>query len=78
VSDPFAHLKENRWREVAEIDDRLQRGEIDLVVGVFNEHQSERTTEELLRGFGFPPTGGAQRSHPEKQGVEYRILWLDA
>jgi hypothetical protein len=220
VSDPFAHLKENRWREVAEIDDRLQRGEIDeeqwhremallvvpaylaadtpwgqsgksgdgedwetarslvaaaidrdgsfldvgcasgylmeclpgwtsfhvepygleiapelaelarrrlpewadriwvgnalawepprsftyirtgleyapssrkralvehllefcerLVVGVFNEHESERTTEALLRSFGFRPTGGARRSHPRKRGMEYRTLWLDA
>jgi hypothetical protein len=49
-----------------------------LVVGVFNEHESERTTEELLRGFGFRPTDGAQRSHPGKRGMEYRILWLDA
>ena len=29
MSDPFAHLKENRWREVAEIDHRFERGEID-------------------------------------------------
>lgn len=29
MSDPFAPLKENKWREVAEIDARLERGEID-------------------------------------------------
>lgn len=29
MSDPFAPLKENKWREVAEIDARLARGEID-------------------------------------------------
>jgi hypothetical protein len=49
-----------------------------LVVGVFNEHESERTTEQLLRGLGFHPAGGARRSHPEKRGMEYRIVWLDA
>jgi hypothetical protein len=27
--DPFAPLKDNAWREVAEIDDRLERNEID-------------------------------------------------
>jgi SAM-dependent methyltransferase len=49
-----------------------------LVVGVFNEHESERTTEELLRSLGLRPTGGARRPHPKKRGMEYRILWLDA
>ena len=150
MSDPFAHLKENRWREVAEIDHRFERGEIDdeqwhramaqlvvpaylaadtpweqsgktgsradwvgarslvgdaierdgsilvpssrrrdlvehllalcerLVVGVFNEHESEDTTAELLRGYGFAPAGRARRSHPEKHGMDYRIVWLDA
>ena len=28
-SDPYAHLKERAWREIAEIDGRLERGEID-------------------------------------------------
>ncbi len=27
--DPYAHLKDNAWREVAELDTRLERGEID-------------------------------------------------
>ena len=49
-----------------------------LVVGVFNEHVLERTTEELLESFGFRPAGRAARPHPRKQGMEYRILWLDA
>jgi 2-polyprenyl-3-methyl-5-hydroxy-6-metoxy-1,4-benzoquinol methylase len=29
VSDPFASLKENAWREVQDLDARLDRGEID-------------------------------------------------
>ncbi len=29
VTDPYAHLKDNAWREIAEIDERLERGEID-------------------------------------------------
>ena len=29
MSDPYAPLKERAWREVAEIDQRLERGEID-------------------------------------------------
>jgi len=29
ATDPYAHLKDNAWREIAEIDARLERGEID-------------------------------------------------
>jgi SAM-dependent methyltransferase len=29
ATDPYAHLKDNAWREIAEIDGRLERGEID-------------------------------------------------
>ena len=29
MTDLYAHLKERKWREVAEIDARLERGEID-------------------------------------------------
>lgn len=28
-TDPYAHLKDRAWREIAEIDGRLERGEID-------------------------------------------------
>jgi hypothetical protein len=83
VTDPFAHLKENRWREMAEIDDRLERGEIDepewhsemarLVVPAYFAADTP-----LLRRLGFHPAGGARRSHPEKLGMEYRIVWVDA
>jgi hypothetical protein len=29
VTDPYAPLKENRWQEIAAVDERLERGEID-------------------------------------------------
>jgi len=29
MGDPYAHLKDRAWREIAEIDGRLERGEID-------------------------------------------------
>jgi len=31
-TDPYGPLKDHAWREVAEIDDRLERGEIDVAV----------------------------------------------
>jgi SAM-dependent methyltransferase len=49
-----------------------------LVVGVFNEHESERTTEEALRSWGYEPAGRAARPHRRKRGMEYRVLWLDS
>jgi SAM-dependent methyltransferase len=49
-----------------------------LVVGVFGEHVSERTTEELLRAWCHEPAGRSVRPNPRKPGMEYRVLWLDA
>jgi SAM-dependent methyltransferase len=49
-----------------------------LVVGVFNEHESERTTEELLRGFGYTIAGVSERTNRRKSGLRYRALWIDA
>lgn len=49
-----------------------------LIVGVFNEHESERTTEETLRSWGLRIAGRSERSHPRKHGMEYRVLWIDA
>ena len=49
-----------------------------LVVGVFNEHESERTTEELLRSWGHRIAGRSERAHRRKPGMEYRVLWLDS
>jgi SAM-dependent methyltransferase len=49
-----------------------------LIVGVFPEHEDERTTEELLRGWGFRIAGRSERANRRKPGMEYRVLWIDA
>ena len=49
-----------------------------LIVGVFGEHESERTTEETLRGWGFRIAGRSERANRRKPGMEYRVLWIDA
>ena len=49
-----------------------------LIVGVFNEHESERTTEEALRSWGFRIAGRSERAHRRNLGMEYRVLWIDA
>jgi hypothetical protein len=49
-----------------------------LIVGVFPEHKDERTTEELLRGWGFPIASRSERANRRKPGMEYRVLWIDA
>jgi SAM-dependent methyltransferase len=48
-----------------------------LIVGTFNEHESERTTEEALRSWGFAIAGAAARAHRRHPGMEYRALWVD-
>lgn len=48
-----------------------------LVVGVFNEHESEQTTEQLLREHGFVPSGNSERTNRKKPGMRYRVLWLE-
>jgi hypothetical protein len=47
-----------------------------LVVGVFNEHESERTTGQFLREHGFEPAGRSERANRKKPGMRYRVLWL--
>lgn len=49
-----------------------------LLVGVFNEHESERTTEEDLESWGLAVAGRTARANRHKPGMEYRVLWLDA
>jgi hypothetical protein len=49
-----------------------------LVVGVFNEHESERTTEDALESWGFAAAGRSLRENRHKPGMEYRVLWIDA
>jgi hypothetical protein len=63
----------HRGRELVE---RLSSCCDRLVIGVFNEHETERTTEELLRSWGFAVTGQSARPNRRKPGMEYRVLWL--
>jgi SAM-dependent methyltransferase len=49
-----------------------------LIVGVFNEHERERTTEESLGAWGFAIAGRTARPHARHAGMEYRAVWLDA
>lgn len=49
-----------------------------LVIGAFDEHASERTTEDTLRSWGFSITGQSVRAHHNKPGTEYRVLWVDS
>jgi SAM-dependent methyltransferase len=48
-----------------------------LVIGVFNEHESEQTTENVLESWGFRATGRSVRANRHKPGMEYRVLWVD-
>ena len=56
---------------------RLLRYGERLVIGVFNEHESERTTAGALREWGFEPSGSSTRRRRSKPGMEYRVLWID-
>ena len=49
-----------------------------VIVGVFNEYESERTTEELLDSWGFALAGCSVRPNRHKPGMEYRVVWIDA
>ncbi len=49
-----------------------------LIIGVFNEESHARPTEELLRSWGHAVAGRSERSHRDKLGMEYRVLWIDA
>jgi SAM-dependent methyltransferase len=48
-----------------------------VVIGVFNEHESERTTEDELGSWGLGVAGRSTRRNPWKPGIEYRVLWID-
>ena len=41
------------------------------------EHESERTTEELLASWGVRVAGRSVRPNRKKPGMEYRVLWID-
>ncbi|MBA2643117.1 MAG: hypothetical protein H0U82_09345, partial [Actinobacteria bacterium] len=49
-----------------------------LIVGVFNEHETERTTEDQLVSWGIALAGRSVRANRRKPGMEYRVLWVDA
>ncbi len=49
-----------------------------LIVGVFNEHESERTIEDELSSWGIGIDGRSARPNRRKPGMEYRVLWIDA
>ncbi len=48
-----------------------------LIVGVFNEHESERTTEEQIALWELAVAGQSVRPNRRKPGMEYRVLWVD-
>ena len=48
-----------------------------VVIGVFNEHESERTIEDEVGSWGIGVDGRSTRANPRKPGMEYRVLWID-
>ena len=75
VRTGLEYVPKHRRRELVE---HLLRFCDRLIVGVFNEHESERTTEEALRSWGFRIAGRSERTNRRKPGMEYRVLWIDA
>ena len=69
------YVPQRRQRQMAE---RLLGFCDRLIVGVFGEHESERTTEDRLAGWGLRATGRSERPNPKRPGMEYRVLWIDA
>lgn len=68
------YVPERRRRELCE---RLLSICRRLVVGVFNEHSGERTTEDALDSWGLEVVGRSTRPNRRKPGMEYRVLWVD-
>jgi SAM-dependent methyltransferase len=48
-----------------------------LIIGVFNEHESEQTTERFLGELGYRLSGRSERPHRKKPGMRYRVVWID-
>jgi hypothetical protein len=74
VRTGLEYVPKGRRRELVE---RLLGSCERLIVGVFNEHESERTTEAELESWGVAVTGRSMRSNRRKPGMEYRVLWID-
>jgi SAM-dependent methyltransferase len=68
------YVPRRRRRELVE---RLLGYTERVVVGVFNEHESERATEDDLASWGLEISGRSVRRNPWKPGMEYRVLWID-
>jgi hypothetical protein len=49
-----------------------------LIVGVFNEQECARPTEEMVRSWGYGIAGRSERPHRSKRGMTYRLFWIDA
>ena len=68
------YVPRHRRRELVE---RLLEHCERLVVGVFNEHERERTTEGHLEEWGLSIAGRSVRANRWRPGMEYRVLWID-
>lgn len=64
-------------RRRAELVERLLGIARRLIVGVFNEHESERTIEDSMESWGFVVAGRSVRQNRHRPGMEYRVLWID-
>ena len=59
-------------REVVAADGRL-------VIGVYNEDRALRPSlEEIVRGWGYPVSGKAERAHRYRVNEVQRVLWIDS
>ncbi len=74
VRTGLEYVPGTRRRELVE---RLLGYSERVVIGVFNEHESERTTEDEIDSWGLEIAGRSMRRNPWKPGMEYRVLWID-
>lgn len=50
-----------------------------LVLGTYNEPRAaDPTLEQLVASWGFPIAGRAERPHWHREGIVYRVLWVEA
>jgi hypothetical protein len=74
VRTGLEYVPKRRRRELAE---RLLGICSRLIVGVFAEHESERTTEDEIESWGLVAAGRSARASRYKPGMENRVLWID-
>jgi SAM-dependent methyltransferase len=75
VRTSLDYVPDARRRELAE---RLLGICERLIVGVFNEHESEGTTDGEIEGWGLATAGRSVRANRWKPGMEYRVAWIDS